>query len=62
MESTDVSSFAYIPWFAWIALAGIAAGVIITVFNTIFGNTNKAITARLDAIEKRLDMENTKAD
>ncbi|MFT4259639.1 hypothetical protein [Microbacterium sp.] len=57
----------YIPWFVWIVLAGIAAGVIITVVNSVNGRkselaqalaqnaeTNERMLARLDGIDDRL--------
>ena len=57
----------YIPWFVWIVIAGIAAGVIITVTNTLAGRkselnqalrqnaeVNEKLITRLDGIDDRL--------
>lgn len=57
----------YIPWFVWIVIVAIAAGVIITVTNSIVGSkseltealrqnaaVNEKLLARLDAIDDRL--------
>lgn len=66
----------YIPWFVWIVLAAMLAGVVITVANTR-GRQNAAIAealkqsteanerliARLDGIESRLtSVEKTLSD
>ncbi|MEO6941684.1 MAG: hypothetical protein ABI238_05285 [Terrimesophilobacter sp.] len=69
-------SLNYIPWFAWIAIFGIIAGVIITVVTKFAGrNTelskaldqnsavNEKLLARLDAIDSRLgSVEKTLTD
>lgn len=57
----------YIPWFVWIVLAAIAAGVIITVTNSLAGRkseltqalrqnaeANEKLITRLDDIDRRL--------
>lgn len=57
----------YIPWFVWIVIVAIAAGVIITVTNSIVGRKseltealrqnaeiNERLLARLDGIDDRL--------
>ncbi len=57
----------YIPWFVWIVIAGIGAGVIVTVANTLGGRKtelaqalkqnaeiNEKLISRLDGIETRL--------
>ncbi|MGX1792515.1 hypothetical protein ACWIDW_06175 [Microbacterium sp. NPDC055312] len=66
----------YIPWFGWIVIVAIAAGVIITVTNSIVGRkseltealrqsaaVNEKLLARLDAIDDRLaSVEKTLSD
>jgi len=57
----------YIPWFVWIVIVAIAAGVIITVTNSLVGGkseltaalkqnaeVNAKLLARLDGIDDRL--------
>lgn len=63
----ELESLNYIPWFAWIAIFGIIAGVIITVVDKLVGrNTklakaldenalvNEKLIVRLDTIDSRL--------
>lgn len=70
------TSLYYIPWFGWIAIVGIIAGVIITVAKTFAGRNTKLVEAleqnsvineklitRLDAIDSRLgEVEKTLTD
>ena len=68
LHSADgLMSFNYIPWFAWIAIFGIIAGVVITIVNKFAGRNaelakaleqnalvNEKLIARLDTIDSRL--------